>query len=260
MPDLIRATTDRPDEVSGSMIHVIYATPSDGPDHHLDTNGVLENSIGAWQSWLSLITGGRRMNIDTAGGRTDITFATLPRTDATYLAKDSNKLPAIEQDLSSQGFITPGKKYLVYYEGSNNLTCGESSAFTTAANGSPIGQVAIIYLNGVIPGFVPCGSVPMAAHPLSFLAGYQEYAAIHEIVHLLGGVSENAPHSSGSIGDPHHVDDDSCDLMYYSSNPCFNGGLVTLDTDHQDYFNPNGPLPPGTFNLAQSPFLLPAAP
>jgi hypothetical protein len=42
---LPRATSDRPDDVSGPQIQVVYALPADGTDRDLDENGPLDASV-----------------------------------------------------------------------------------------------------------------------------------------------------------------------------------------------------------------------
>jgi hypothetical protein len=45
VPTLPRSTVDRPDDISGSQVHVVYAIPSDGTDRELDTNGVIAGTV-----------------------------------------------------------------------------------------------------------------------------------------------------------------------------------------------------------------------
>src|SRR5688572_28263625 len=58
-PSLPRTTTDRPDDVTGPQLHVMYALPSDGVDRALDVNGTLKNTITSFQTWLVGKDGGR---------------------------------------------------------------------------------------------------------------------------------------------------------------------------------------------------------
>jgi hypothetical protein len=40
-------TSDRPDDVSGPQIQVVYALPADGTDRDLDENGTLDASVAS---------------------------------------------------------------------------------------------------------------------------------------------------------------------------------------------------------------------
>ncbi len=54
-----RSVVDQRDDLATpQQVHVIYALPSDGIDHELDTNGTLAASVGSWQTWLRGQTGG----------------------------------------------------------------------------------------------------------------------------------------------------------------------------------------------------------
>src|SRR5262245_10086307 len=50
---LARHTEDLPDDLTGKQVRILYLVPSDGLDRNLDTNGVLNTSVGAWQKWLA---------------------------------------------------------------------------------------------------------------------------------------------------------------------------------------------------------------
>ena len=65
---LPRSTTDRPDDLQGPQVHVIYAVPSDQPDRSFDVDGTIDGSIAAIQSWLRGQTGGQGLKIDASNG------------------------------------------------------------------------------------------------------------------------------------------------------------------------------------------------
>ncbi len=71
---LPRATADRPDEVVGDQVHLMYVIPTDAPDEQLDVNGELTASIARMQAWLAGQTGGPKLRLDTYQGQPDITF------------------------------------------------------------------------------------------------------------------------------------------------------------------------------------------
>src|SRR5262249_13402169 len=77
-----RASVDRPDDVSGNQIHVMYVLPSDGVDQQLDINGTIATSVAAFQKWLAGQTRGQRLRLDTYQRTLNITFFRLSRSDA----------------------------------------------------------------------------------------------------------------------------------------------------------------------------------
>jgi hypothetical protein len=56
---LARTLTDRPDDLSGALIHAMYVLSVDGADRFLDTNGVIAASVAAFNGWLGAQTSGR---------------------------------------------------------------------------------------------------------------------------------------------------------------------------------------------------------
>src|SRR5664279_1711946 len=65
---IARSTVDRPDDIGGPQIHVVYVVPSDGTDRALDTNGTLAASTTNWETWLRGQTGGLGLRLDTYQG------------------------------------------------------------------------------------------------------------------------------------------------------------------------------------------------
>ena len=240
-----RATTDRPDAVSGSQVHIMYVLPSDGVDRLLDVNGTLATSVGSWQTWLSGQTAGRRFRLDTsADGSLDISFVRLARSNAAMTGYGAFVRDTIEKDIAALGFAVPNKVYAVYYDGGSTFACGGG-----AWPPSLPGRVAAMYLQGTPPGAPGCNTNPFATSP-NAAPGYLEYSMLHEVLHTLGFVAANAPRQrlGGHVPEPN-------DLMYSGSLPW---GLpnLALDVRHDDYFGDN--VPAGTLNLRDSPYLLPA--
>jgi hypothetical protein len=77
-----RVTVDRPDEVSGYQVKIMYVVPADGVDRQLDISGTLARSAEAWERWFQQQSGGQRLRLDTFNGQPDIAFFRLSRTDA----------------------------------------------------------------------------------------------------------------------------------------------------------------------------------
>ena len=242
-PASSRSTTDRPDDIMGPQVHVVYVLPSDGTDRHLDTDGTVRNTVGSWETWLSGQTGGRVFRLDTYQGALDITFAQLARPNATMKSYGSYVRDTIEKDLTALGLIVSPKIYAVYYDGGSAVACGGGAW-------PPVlpGRVGALYLQGAPPGAPACNTNPFAASPTS-PPGYLEFSMIHELMHTLGFVSSLAPHFTAAG----HVSDSPTDLMYAGSLPWTPS---TLDVGHDDYYNPGG-LPSGVLNLAASTYLTP---
>jgi len=59
---------DRPDDVIGPQVKVMYVLPSDGSDRLLDQDRTLSTSVEAWTRWVQKATSGqRRASVDGAG-------------------------------------------------------------------------------------------------------------------------------------------------------------------------------------------------
>jgi hypothetical protein len=239
-----RSGVDRPDEQRGYQVHVVYATPADGPDHAYDTGGQIANAVSAINTWLSGQTGGSTLRFDTYQGAPDISFARLPRNDSDYVATGSFVRDNVQSDLHSAGFNDVNKLYAVFWDGGSNESCGGGAWPPTL-----VGNVAAMYLNGTPPGSPPCSSNVLGASATD--PAYLEIAMLHEILHSIGIVPTCAPHHVGSG----HTSDGNHDLMYQGPEPWLPD---TLDIGHDDYFAAGIP---GCLDLADSAFLepLPAA-
>jgi List-Bact-rpt repeat protein len=234
---LPRATIDRPDDVAGSQIHVIYALPSDGTDRALDQSGTLEGSVAAWNAWLADQTGGRNFRLDTSNGLLDITFVRLAETDAQIEAQGVYARDELERQLHGLGFNQPRKIYAVYYDGRHRFSCGDGPWPPDLP-----GNVVALYLHGLYSGPRPCDTNPWgsASRP-----GYLEFAMVHEVMHALGFVPTCAPHQTRRG----HVSDSPSDLMYAGAAPW---SPTTLDVGHDDYYNAHIP---GCPDLSDNPYL-----
>lgn len=242
-PPTNRSYRDNPDFGQFNMIHFVYAVPQGAVDRGLDLTTTIPYSASSFNNWLATQTGGRVLTFDTYHHHLDITFASLPQTDQAYAAYGAFRRDHIEADLRSLGWMEPTKIYVVYYEGSNQATCADAPHPPDLP-----GQAVVIYLHGLeqVPGVPPCATNAFASNPTA-PPGYQEYVAIHEILHAHGIVSTAAPHYSMNG----HVSDSPTDLMYAGSEPW---SPSILDYGRDDYYNPNG-LPAGIINFANSPFL-----
>jgi len=231
-----RTTTDRADEQSGRQVHVVYVIPSDGVDEHLDQSATLDTSLKIANEWLKAQTGGKGLRLDThGGGKIDVTFLKLPKTDAEMNAAGGNVRTNLEYLLLANGFDSVDKVYLVYYGGDGD-GCGRGAWPPTLH-----GNVGALYV-GAASG---CVTQPYAASGQP--PGFLEYLAVHEVLHVLGFVAPCAPHQ----WDSGHVSDSAQDIMYSGAQAW---QPSTLDVNHDDYY---GSAVPGCRDLANSALLDP---
>lgn len=226
-----RSLRDRPDEVDGPQIHLVYVVPSGATDAARDTGGQLERSIGYAQSWFAQASGGQSLRLDTYAGRPDISYLKLD-VSASALGNDPGAInQSIRRRGEAAGFDSSHKIYLYYYEGDakEDGVLGVASA----------GQAAVVFLQEVASAHGAIGQDGGAN-------GYDMIAA-HEVIHTLGHVAQDAPNRSA---DSAHVRTRG-DLMY----PGTDGTLPMLDPGHDDYFGLSG----NRVDLQRSLFLTPAA-
>ncbi len=202
-----RAHQDRPDDFEGPQIHVVYAVPEDAPDRGLDLSGALEESVAAIQDWIRQDIG-YELNLDTHGGRPDVTFVRL-------LTPYSDSFFDIAEGLDLALDLQPDKKYLVFVA-------------AWGAAGIADDSVAAVYLDrysglGLVETF-PIESV--------FRITHRETVALHEILHTFGAVAECAPHADASF----HVNDTPADLMW----PYLSEDGFRIDVGRDDYFDHHG--------------------
>jgi filamentous hemagglutinin family protein len=236
---LPRSVSDRPDEVAGPQVHVMYVLPADGADEQLDINGRIGTSVVAFNLWLLDETPGRWLRIDTYNGLPDITFFRLQETDAQMHAQDPNIRDRIEEELRAHNLIDAGKIYAVYYGGSSSFACGGGS-WPPAL----VGSVGAMYLKGAVPGYLPCASSPLGADLEN--PGYLDISMLHELMHVQGFVPTCASHATLQG----HVGDNNNDLMYAGSLPWMLP--PKLDIGRDDYYQAGIA---GCLDFDRSPFL-----
>jgi hypothetical protein len=242
-PNLPRATSDRPDGVTGSQVHIIYVLPSDGADHFLDTNGTIKNTVSSFQTWLDIQTPGRSLRFDTYQGSLDISFYRMTRTNAEIASQGDFVRDAIEDETMAAGFNAPNKIYAVYYDGRSKKACGGGAWPPTLR-----GNVAALYLNGLPNDPNPCRNNNFAA------AGgpptYWEFAMLHEILHTLGFVATCAPNHTRAG----HTSENGNDLMWAGDGNWIPDGYeaAVLDFGRNDYYDHSNT---GCLDFADSMFL-----
>lgn len=208
--------------------HVIYAYPADYPNRL--------NQLASYLQWSSLEasnivarTHGRALRYDlgTSCGPVyvDISAVRLSRT-AAQLDRDLGNPPfwSVANELSSRGFNSPDKNYLVFLDSPERHYCGEGAGYGDNTRGSSNlnqggGRYAIVYRP-----FDPANSA----------GGFCGGAALHEELHVLGAVPPAAPHNDGSG----HCNDAREDIM--CGNAPSRGGGPYVDWGEDDYWDPPG--------------------
>ena len=213
-----RTGDDRPDDVDGYQIRVMYVLPSDGIDEEHDRNGRIERSVAGWNGWLAKQTGGPKMRLDTCDGKLDIGFQRLTKTDAAVKATGPYVREAIQRELPKRA----KKIFAVYYGGGSTYACGGG-----AWPPELVGHVAAMYLHGTPPGPRTCDVHEVGR--ADGLLGYFEFGILHETFHTLGGAPTCAPHQLESG----HVSEDPKDLMYRGP---LDWAPEILDVGRDDYF------------------------
>jgi hypothetical protein len=222
------------------VVQPLYVLPADGDDNGLASDGTIERSVAAMQSWLAGQTGGRRLRV--AGG--PVATVRVAETDERIAATGEFVRDEVERLLGLAGFADPHRVYAVWYDGTSQFSCG-GGAWPPELEGS----VAALYLRGNYPagdgGRVDCSLDRFTADGVA--PEINEFKMLHEILHTLGIVSRNAPHHTRSG----HVSDDPRDLMYAGSEAW---QPSVLDEGHDDYFETGRA---DLADLSRSPFLAP---
>lgn len=226
-PGSQRSTIDRPDDVAGSQVHVIYVLPRDGLDQSFDTDGTIGGAIQWARNWFAEQTGGRRVRFDTFQGAVDITFLRTNRTDAEYVSMGVRIRDGLVTDLAAAGFTEATKTYAVFFGGGSP----RFGSIPCAQGGRP-GNMSAVYLACLLERSDIQALVP--THGLSKILGM---GAIHEVIHNLGAVPDCAPHQI----DGGHSSDDPRDIMVSSLSQQLAtfrepGFVPLLDAGRDDYY------------------------
>lgn len=213
------AATDRAQVVAGPFVHVVYAIPSDGPDHTDVLAPQIADDVAQIEAWWASQDPTRVPRFDlttfSCGLQPDLTLVRLPQAGS-QLAPVAGRAASIAVGLTAAGLGSSFGKYLVYYDGpadEPNL-CGEAGG---RAESGP--DYAFVYATS-------CDGVPTAA------------IAAHEFLHSLSALPDGAPHAC-SADDDGHPCDSTDDVLYpfASGEPL---AQLVLDVGHDDYYAHSG--------------------
>jgi hypothetical protein len=219
-------------------IEPLYVLPRDGSDRGRAVDGTISRSISAMQGWFAEKTGGTRFRFVDGG----IPTVRIRETDADIASRGAAVRDRVEELLHDEGYDDPRRLYAVWYEGTSTFSCGGGAWPPTL-----IGHVAALYLQGRYDG-VDCAQDRFSSDGTT--VEINELKMLHEILHTLGFVAENAPNHTLSG----HTSDSPQDLMYAGRpGPPF-WDPSELDVGHDDYYRTGrGDIP----DLSRSVFLDP---
>jgi hypothetical protein len=214
------AAASPPDSTPAYAIQALYVLPKDGPDHGLATDGTIGRSVAAMQHWFAERTGGARLRFLDDQAAT----VRVAESDAEIAARGPFVRDRVEQLLRDEGYDDPYRLYAVWYDGTSTFSCGGGAWPPTL-----IGHVAALYLQGRFDG-VDCSKDRFSSDGTT--VAINELKMLHEILHTLGFVAEDAPHHTLDG----HTSDDHTDLMYAGPpGPPFWDPSV-LDVGNDDYY------------------------
>jgi putative cell wall-binding protein len=245
-----RSVGDRPDDIDGDQVRVLYVLPADAPDRRWDMDGRLHAAAATANEWL-YANGKHSVRFDTFGGVLDVGFVRLPmaesrlwiRPDGTKCAPDEmcphprSLMPILDE----MGVLTPGKIHVLVWGGQLMPAIHASGVGCAGAieNGAFLSPVLRLPTTNDSNCFVPMlAKVPNSSNSLGLVM-------LHEVFHVLGGVDNKAPDADGG----YHIGNDPSDLMGGSA------GTVKLDPRRRNYWDH------GRSDLAditRSSFLVPA--
>jgi hypothetical protein len=221
------AAADRlPDATPAFAVHVAYVRAPGVPDRFAEWAPRIVGDVTAFDAWWRREDPTRAPRFDTFPfpgcssplAALDLTSATLPQ-DAGGIR---NAFQTLRMLLASElGFREPEKVYLVYFDGPTGQT-GAERVCGQGAPGSGFGLpgLAIVYLDS-------CGAETSDK--------LRPVVAVHELVHVLGAVADEAPNACQDG----HVCDVANDLLTASLS---GNELEThvLDANRDDYYGHGG--------------------
>jgi len=125
-----RSLIDRPDEVSGFQIHLVYVVTKDGVDEQRDLNGQIDKWVNESQTWLQN-NYGHQLLFDSYQGQTDVTFLQSKYTKSELCFDKCDTLYKLADEIRTQDPNLAASKTL-YFNLSETLNpgyCGWAHGF-----------------------------------------------------------------------------------------------------------------------------------
>jgi len=244
-PKAVPAAVCVGDGVSGKRVQLMYVRAADQPDQYATVVEQIRTiAAGADAIYAA--------SAQATGGHRRIRFVTNAECQIDVLAIElppaaDDKFTTTIAELRAQGYSDPNRKYLLFVEA--QILCGTS---TVKRDSQPGLENANNQQTGYGRIDRPCWNATITAH---------------ELTHTLGGVQNDAPHTSGGW----HCNDEYDVMCYADGGHQSNVTILCadqkyayqLDCNHDDYFHTNPPA--GSYlathwNVANSEFLLNLAP
>lgn len=225
-----RFTKDMPDTTVLGQFHALYVVPKGNTDMKRDQTGEIDHIVNLANDWMYKEIG-YTFRFDTYQGRIDVTYLELEHDDTYYDQFGTDKRDMIERELINAGKIHADKRFLMFYEGHDQKSCGDSSNDT---NG-PYGVTSVLYYGNVV--------CPFSVHGV-YGETFATLVAVHEMLHNVGAVSHNAPGYDGNS----HVKDEHDIMKGDYMDPAVE---VHIDPSRKNYFNADK-LPAGVVNIKDS--------
>ena len=206
---LVRSTLDRPDEVSGYQIHLVYVVTKDGVDEQRDINGQLDKWVVESQNWLQS-NYGKQLIFDLYQGQVDVTFLQSKYTKSELCLEKCDALYKLADEIRAQDPNLAASKTL-YFNFSELLDsgyCGWANSF---------GNLSLGFNKGENCNSPYSASVTGLSGPAKTL--------IHEVFHTFGVDHVCFNESDIMIGSP------ECN----TKSPSFGQVRTTLDLSRKNY-------------------------
>lgn len=206
---LVRSTLDRPDEVSGFQIHLIYVVTKDGVDEQRDINGQLDTWLKESQLWLQKNLG-HQLIVDTYQGQADVTFMQSKYTASELCYKSCNTLQKLAAEAKAQDPNLSATKtlYFNFSELLDPMSCGWANYF---------GNLSLGFSKGSTCNWAESASYTGLSQPAKTMT--------HELLHTFGVGHVCSDDSDLMIGIP------ECSINYSK----FGQIPITVDASRKQY-------------------------
>lgn len=138
------AAQDRPDDLSGFQVHVVYVVPKDAVSHDYQASGHIDTWVAIAQQWLQQRLG-RTLRFDTHQGRLDVTVMPSTHTVAQLAAQDESGRGPLQmlaaEYRTANGGGWAGKSLLFIVDGQlSTQYCGLGEVGDDLALVTPVGE------------------------------------------------------------------------------------------------------------------------
>jgi hypothetical protein len=206
---LVRSTLDRPDEVSGYQIHLVYVVTKGGIDEQRDLNGQIDNWVNESQTWLQN-NSGHQLIFDSYQGQVDVTFLQSKYSKSELCFDTCDTLYKLADEIRNQDPNLAASKTLYF-----NLSELLDPGYCGWANG--FGNLSLGFNKGDNCNDSYSASFYGLSSPAKTL--------IHEVFHTFGVNHVCSIESDIMIGSP------ECDIK----SPTFGQLKTTVDLSRKNY-------------------------